>query len=249
VIASSSSLTVVTAARFYLRPLRRTVERSVQGSTRRTWGVQLGPREVVGHRVVLRSPRIADAAQWREARMRERERIEPWWASSRLTWDERHTDARWVTTVLQARREARAGRALPLVVEIDGHVAGQCGLEWISPHTGVAEMGIWMDSRWAGKGISTVAAGMMVDHALTTLGLHRLTAPISEGNVAAAWGAKRLGMRREGTMASFLEVGGKRRDHHLWAITSDCIPPGGFAEAMLAVATEPRAPRRPVPPP
>jgi ribosomal-protein-alanine N-acetyltransferase len=249
VIASSSTLTVVTAARFYLRPLRRTVERSVQGSTRRTWGVQLGPREVVGHRVVLRSPRIADAAQWREARMRERERIEPWWASSRLTWDERHTDARWVTTVLQARREARAGRALPLVVEIDGHVAGQCGLEWISPHTGVAEMGIWMDSRWAGTGVTAVAAGMMVDHALTTLGLHRLTAPISEGNLAATWGAERLGMRCEGTMASFLEVGGKRRDHQLWALTSDNVPPGGFAEAMLAASAGPRTPRRAVPPP
>ena len=248
-IASSSSQTMVAVARFYLRPLRRSLDRAVDGSVRRTWGVVLGPREVAGHRLVLRSPRISDAPQWREARLRERERIEPWWVSSPLSWQERHTDVRWVTSVLQARREARAGRSLPLVVEVDGHVAGQCGLEWISTHTGVAEMGIWMDSRWAGRGMSTVAAGMMVDHAMQNLGVHRLVAPISEGNVAAAWGALRLGMTREGTMASFLQVGGERRDHHLWALTSDHLPAEGLAAAMHALADKPRARRAKQPPP
>lgn len=247
-IASSSSRTVVAAAKFYLRPLRRSIGRTLNGSARRTWGVRLGPREVAGHQIVLRSPAIADADEWREARLRERERIEPWWVSSSLTWEERHSDARWVTSVLQSRQAARAGQALPLIVEVDGHVAGQCNLEWISPHTGVAEMGIWMDSRWAGRGVSAVAGSLMIDYAFRVLGLHRLIAPISEGNVAAAWGARKIGMVREGTMAGFLEVAGERRDHHLWALTADRIPAEGLTEAMMAAIRNPRSPRVAVPP-
>jgi RimJ/RimL family protein N-acetyltransferase len=238
-----SSGLVIPVLRFYLRPVRRGLDRLTGRAGRRTWAVRLGPTEVLGHRVVLRSPRLRDAAQWREVRLRERERIEPWWASSPLSWEERHSEARWITTVLQSRREGLAARALPLVVEIDGQLAGQCGLEWIAPHTSTAEMGIWMDSRWAAKGVSAVGAAMMVDYAMTELGLHRLIAPISEGNVAATMGAKKLGMRHEGTMTGFLDVGGVRRDHHLWAFTTDCLPEGGLTAAMQRSALEPRGVR------
>jgi RimJ/RimL family protein N-acetyltransferase len=231
------------AARFYLRPVRRAFDHTRDRAARRTWGVRLGPQPVLGHRIVLRSPRVGDAEQWREVRTRERERIEPWWASSPLTWEERHTDAQWISDVLQARREARAGCALPLVVEIDGQLAGQCNLEWIAPHTRTAEMGIWMDSRWARQGLSAVAAAMVIDYAIAGLGLHRLIAPIGEGNVVAAGGARKLGMRFEGTMAGFLDVGGVRRDHQLWAFTPACLPDGGLTAAMLQSAREPRSER------
>lgn len=232
---------LLAAARFYLRPVRRVFDDARGHTARRTWGVRLGPQPVLGHEIVLRSPRVADAGQWREVRTRERERIEPWWASSPLTWEQRHADATWIGDVLQARREARVGRALPLVVEIDGRLAGQCNLEWIAPHTRTAEMGIWMDSRWARKGLSPVAAAMMVDHAINGLSLHRLVAPIAEGNAAAAAGARKLGMRFEGTMSGFLDVGGVRRDHQLWALTPDCLPPKGLTSAMLRSAQQPRS--------
>lgn len=226
------------AARFYLRPVRRAFDDARHHAVRRTWGVRLGPQPVLGHEVVLRSPRVGDAPRWREVRTRERERIEPWWASSPLDWEQRHADAQWVSDLLQARREARAGRALPLVVEIDGQLAGQCNLEWIAPHTSTAEMGIWMDSRWARSGLSPVAAAMMVDYAIADLGLHRLIAPIATGNLAAAAGARKLGMRLEGTMSGFLDVGGVRRDHELWALTPGGIPAGGLTAAMLRSAQE-----------
>jgi len=58
-----------------------------------------------------------------------------------------------------------------------------------------------------------------------TLGLRRVTAPICVDNAAAAKRAERVGMRREGTMTSFLDVGGRRRDHDMWAITSDMWAP------------------------
>ncbi len=241
---SISSQQLAAVLRFHVRSAWRGVGRAVRTSDFRMWGARLGPVEVAGHQLALRSPRLDDAAQWREVRLRERAHIERWWTTSPLSWAERHTDAQWVSYVLEACRQARAGRALPLVIEVDGQLAGQCNLEGIDPAAGAAEMGIWMDSTWAGRGVATVAAALVVDHAVTELGLYRITAPICEGNIAAAWGARRLGMLREGVMAGFLDVGGARRDHHLWAITADRVLPDGLAPAMLEAATRPRR-RRP----
>lgn len=232
-----TALTLAAALRFYLRSARHDVGRAVHMSDARTWGARLGPVAVAGHQLILRSPRLDDAAQWREVRLRERAHIEQWWTTSPLSWAQRHTDAQWVSYVLEARRQARAGRALPLVIEADGQLVGQCNLEGIDPVAGIGEMGIWMDSTWAGQGLATVAAALVVDHAVTELGLHRITAPICEGNVAAAWGARRLGMLREGVMEGFLDVGGARQNHHLWAMTANRIPPGGLTVAMLEAAS------------
>jgi RimJ/RimL family protein N-acetyltransferase len=230
--------------RFHLRPLRRLVERSRPGAPpSRTWGVSLGPLAVGDRTVRLRSPRIADAPDWRRLRMANRERIEPWWTSSPLSWEQRHTDAEWVSHYLQARRDALAGDSLPLVVEVDGEFVGQCNLEWIDAYTGNAEMGIWLDAEIAGKGLSAVAAACLLDHTFDTLGLHRVTAPIAEGNELAAWGAQHMGMHREGLMVGYLDVGGARRAHHLWALTREDVPAGGMVATMLATAGRPRTPR------
>ncbi len=238
-----SSRMLVAVLRFYLRSAWHDVGRAVRSAEPGTWGVRLGPVEVTGAQLVLRSPRLGDAAQWREVRLREQAHIERWWVTSPLSWTERHTDTQWVSSVLQARREARAGQALPLVVEIDGRLAGQCSLEPINALAGTAEIGIWIDSAWAGQGVSTIAAGLVIDHAMTELGLHRITAPICAGNIAAMWVARRVGMLREGAMAGFLDVDGARRDHHLWAITADHIPPGGVTAAMLEAASRVRTRR------
>ncbi|WP_433503796.1 GNAT family N-acetyltransferase [Pseudonocardia halophobica] len=192
----------------------------------------------------MRSPRLADAAEWRRLRILNRERIEPWWVSSSLSWEERHSDAEWMSHYLHARRAAIAGKALPLVVEVDGRFTGQCNLEWIDPHNGNAELGIWLDEAIAATGLTGVAAAAVVDYAFGPLGLHRLSAPIADGNDLAAWGAERLGMRREGLMAGYLDVGGRRRAHHLWAITRDDLPEGGMLAFATTEASRARGPRR-----
>lgn len=238
-----SSRMLIAVFRFYLRSAWRDVGQAVRSAQPGTWGVRLGPVAVAGCQLVLRSPRLGDATQWREVRLREQAHIEKWWATSPLSWTERHTDGQWVSYVLQARREARAGRALPLVVEIDGLLAGQCSLEPINAFASTAELGIWIDSAWAGQGVSTIAGGLVIDYAMTGLGLHRITAPICVGNIAAMWVARQLRLRREGAMAGFLDVGGTRQDHHLWAITADHIPPGGLAAAMIEAASRVRARR------
>jgi RimJ/RimL family protein N-acetyltransferase len=166
--------------------------------------------------------------------------------TSNLTWEQRHTEAVWISSVLQARQAAKAGLALPLVVKIDGRLAGQFNLERIEPHTGNAELGIWLDSRVLGNtAVAGVAAAILFDYAIFELGLYRLTAPIAAGNRAAVWGAQRFGLVKEGLMTGFLDVGGARTDHHLWAFTADRMPPGGMVKTMLEIAANPRVPRSP----
>lgn len=238
-----------TVARFEMRPVRRLVDSwRNTGRGRHTWGLRLGPVEVCGRSVVLRSPRLSDAAAWREIRLRDREKLEPWWITSELSWEDRHTDAAWVSSLLHARQEAKAGRALPLVVEFDGRMVGQISLEWIELHTGNSEMGVWVDSRVYADTVSMrVGAAMLLDHAFLELGLYRVTAPIADGNRAAAWGARRVGMRHEGLMRGFLDVGGARTDHHLWAITADQVPPGGLTKAVCAALERRRRSAQPAP--
>jgi ribosomal-protein-alanine N-acetyltransferase len=226
-----SRTALVAVARFYLRPMRRVFA----GGARRVpgcWAVRLGPMDVAGRQVVLRSPRMSDGPQWRAIRVAERERIEPWWVSSSLTWEQRHTEAAWVSSWLATRRAARAGRALPLVVEVDGKLAGQCGLDWIDRFTATGELGLWLDSRVGKRGMGAVATAALIDYAFGVLGLHRVTAPVRTDNGAASRTMQRAGLIREGTMSAFLDVGGQPRDHDLWAIVADRVPPGGMVQQL-----------------
>jgi RimJ/RimL family protein N-acetyltransferase len=228
---SRSAAVAAAVARFYLRPVRRALT-GARRTPPKTWGVRLGPVEVARRRLVLRSPLMSDGPDWCAVRLAERERIEPWWLTSTLTWEQRHTEAAWVSSWLAMRRLARAGKALPLVVEVDGKLAGQCGLEWIDTFTAGGELGIWMDSKIARGGCGVAATALVVDYAFGELGLRRITAPVCTGNAPAINGCRRLGMVQEGTMASFLDVGGRRRDHELWAITPERVPPQGLINQL-----------------
>lgn len=205
---------------------------AVAGFVRHT--VRLGPVLVAGHRVTLRDTRLADFAPWRAIRLRDREFIEPYWRTSLLSWDERHSRAWWIREYLRQRRPRAAHRALLLSVLVDGEFAGQCQLAPIDPHQRAAEMGLWMDSRRAGHGVGTVAGALITDYGFGPLGLHRITAPVCVGNYPARQAVIRGGMSHEATMIRALDVNGERRDHELWAVTANAAPAGGYVQALIA---------------
>ncbi len=184
-------------------------------------GARLGPLTRGVHRVALRAPQLTDAAAWRFIRLRDRHLIEPFWGSSERSWAERHTEFAWVEEVLTARRNARMGRALSQVIEVDGRFAGQLNLERIDPWARSGEVSVWIDSTLTGREITLVAGHLFAEHVFGQMGLRRVTAPVCVDNAAAARQLQHFGMCREGTMASYLDVGGRRKDHDLWAITSE----------------------------
>ncbi len=191
----------------------------------------------------LRPPRFSDFGQWRRIRLRDREFIEPFWASSPVSWEARHTEKRWVRECLHLRR---ASRSLGFAIEVDGLFAGQCTLTDLDAGASSAEMGIWIDSEYAGCNAGVLAGAMVLDHAFGVLGLHRITAPVSSDNEPAARAAHRGGLVYEATMRAYFDAGGRPKDHDLWAVTADIAPRGGFALPWSMPGTPPRARPRPV---
>ncbi|RDI67746.1 GNAT family N-acetyltransferase [Nocardia pseudobrasiliensis] len=190
---------------------------------------RLGPARLHGSAVVIRPPRLADYPAWRRIRLRDQRLIEPFWYSSPSSWTDRHTEKQWLREYLVATFEARAGRRVAGVIEIDGRFTGQCELVAIDRRCRTAELSIWIDSRLGRHGFAGLAAGLVLDHGFQTLGLERIVAPISPANIGAAHGAEQLGFVREALMARYFDVGGARRDHDLWAVTRADVPADGFA--------------------
>ncbi|MFE3024326.1 GNAT family N-acetyltransferase [Nocardia tengchongensis] len=207
--------------------------------------LRLGPARLHGSTLLLRLPRYSDFPQWRELRLRDRACLEPFWHTSPLSWAERHTEKAWVRECLEAATNARTGRRVATVIEIDGRFAGQVEIGNIDVRARQGEMGIWIDARLGRHGFGGIAAGLILDFAFDALGLERVNAPISPGNAAATSGAVQIGFVREGRMRLHFDVGGARADHDLWSMTRAEIPPKGFSEMWLERTLQHRTPPPP----
>lgn len=126
--------------------------------------------------------------------------------------------ARWLETVPQpyGEVEARAyvafsergwrgrGGETPLaVVDAEtGELLGSCGVHWVDPAQGVAEVGYWV-APWArGRGTATRAARLLAGWVLGTLRYERLQLRADPLNTASCRVAERAGFTREGVLRS-----------------------------------------------
>lgn len=192
---------------------------SAGGSSTDLSRLEIGPLTISGRRVLLRRPRYDDAARWRRIRLADQRYIEPFWVSDDADWASRHTRRRWIRFCLEGRRSARAGTDASWVIEVDGVFSGQVELGSIDWQSRSAELGIWIDSTTARSGAAGLAAMMLTDVALGHLGLVRLALSVSVENRPALATCARLGIRREALMIESLDVGGRRQDHFLLALT------------------------------
>jgi ribosomal-protein-alanine N-acetyltransferase len=189
------------------------------------------PASLEDGRVGLRPLRVRDATAWTEVRVRNEGWLSPWEgrpeAQPYATWAERHSGAVFAAMLRNARKEARAGRSLPMVVTYDGRLAGQItASNVIRGAFDSTSVGYWVDGAVAGRGVLPTALAMLVDHLFDKVGLHRVEANIRPENAASRRVVEKLGFREEALHLRYLFIDGAWRDHLSFAVTREDVPEG-----------------------
>ena len=189
------------------------------------------PLSLADGRVGLRPLRVRDATAWTDVRVRNEAWLSPWEGRPEsqpyASWADRHSGAVFAAMLRTARKEARAGRSLPVAVTYDGRLAGQITASNIVRGAfDSCSVGYWVDSSVAGRGVLPTALAMLVDHLFGAVGLHRVEANIRPENVASRRVVDKLGFREEALHLRYLYIDGGWRDHLSFAVTREDVPDG-----------------------
>jgi [ribosomal protein S5]-alanine N-acetyltransferase len=128
------------------------------------WPTAVGPLRVAAGVIRLRPVRLRDAAQWSRARLDDRSHLEPYEPSTEADWIARHSISAWPAICSSLRAEARKGRMLPYVIELDGRFCGQLTIGNVT-HGALrsAWIGYWVCSSMTGRGVATGALALGLD--------------------------------------------------------------------------------------
>jgi [ribosomal protein S5]-alanine N-acetyltransferase len=181
--------------------------------------------------VLLRPVTRRDRRPWQEVRRRNAAWLTPWEAT-RPPGDPL-PPLSFGGMVRDLRRQAREGRALPLVLQVDGRFAGQVTVSnVVGGSARFGSVGYWIDRRHAGRGHMPVAVALTIDHCFAGLGLHRLEIAIRPENAASLRVVEKLGIKEIGYAPRYLHIDGAWRDHRLFAVTVEEVP-GGLLRRLL----------------
>lgn len=144
---------------------------------------------------------------------------------------------------------ARAGTALPFVIEWEGELVGQLNVSSITHGSlASASIGYWVAKSMAGRGITPTGVALATDYCFRTLRLHRIEICIRPENGPSLRVVEKLGFRYEGLRRRFIHIDGDWRDHYAFALVAEEVPQGVLrrwrdGRAPTDAATVPRADR------
>ncbi|MBU3705392.1 MAG: GNAT family N-acetyltransferase [Mycobacterium sp.] len=204
------------------------------GSAHPGWPVPAGPLRVAAGVVRLRAIRMRDGVQWSRTRLAQRNQLEPWEPTTDLDWVARHAYSAWPAMYSGLRSEARKGRMLPYVIEVDGQFRGQLTIGNVT-HGALrsAWIGYWVSSQVTGGGVATAALALGLDHCFGPVTLHRVEATVRPENTASRRVLAKVGFREEGLLKRYLDVDGAWRDHLLVAMTAEEVE-GSVAARLVS---------------
>jgi ribosomal-protein-alanine N-acetyltransferase len=200
------------------------------------WPASLGGLRVSAGVVALRPVRLRDGKTWSAIRIRDERHLAPWEPSMPGGWAQRHAVSEWPARWLQLRGAARRGAVLPFAITLDGRFVGQVMVGNIVREPLLsAYVGYWVDSSVTGRGVTTAAVALVVDHCFGRVGLHRLEATVRPENLASIRVLAKLGFRKEGLFRRYLDVDGAWRDHYCYAVTVEDLEKTGGLTTRLVV--------------
>jgi len=166
-----------------------------------------------GERVVLRRPGAEDADEY-----------------LRLVAESEALHHPWVYLVATHRsffawlESSRSERDLGCLIcrASDGAIAGAANLsEIVRGFFQSAYLSFYGRAGLDGQGLVREGVGLLLRHAFTEMGLHRIEANVQPGSRRSLALICALGFRREGFSPGYLKIGGEWRDHERWAILAD----------------------------
>jgi [ribosomal protein S5]-alanine N-acetyltransferase len=176
--------------------------------------------------VLLRPIRSGDRRDWQ----RVRERNAGWlqrWEATRPPGQPEVATMTFRAMVRDLRRQATAGRCLPLVLTVNGEFAGQVTVNNIVRGSAqFGSLGYWLDRDYAGRGVMPRAVALVIDHCFFTAGLHRIEIAIRPENSNSLRVVEKLGLHEVGFAPRFLHIDGAWRDHRIYAVTVEECPDG-----------------------
>ena len=141
---------------------------------------------------------------------------------TRVPWPYGEDDARFFVDL--ARRDAREGTGLHLLVRDDGRVVASCGLPVVDARDVSAEVGYWVAPHARRRGVATRASRAVCRWAFEQAGLARLGLRAATVNPGSNGVARALGFTLEGTLRSAHREGGtdqpRQFDMNVWG----CLP-------------------------
>ncbi len=112
----------------------------------------------------------------------------------------------------------REGREHPFVVVEDGEIVGAVALHVPYPQRGMGELGYWVRTDRAGRGVCTEAARAAVEFGFEAIGLYRIELRAGVENLASQRVAEKLGFKREGLLREAGWVAAGYQDMHLFGL-------------------------------
>ena len=165
--------------------------------------------------LVIRPWRLDDAAALAAAARESSAEILPWMGWARPDYSVEDAVTFLAGTAL-AWTEERAHEFA--VTGADGGLLGGVGVNQINRLHRFANLGYWVRTSAARRGVTSAAARAVARWALATLDIHRLEIVVGVGNVASEGVAARIGAHREGVLRGRLHSGERAMDATMFSL-------------------------------
>jgi ribosomal-protein-serine acetyltransferase len=166
--------------------------------------------------VLLRPFGPDDAAALHGATVESLDQLMPW-----MRWCERSfslaDSVAWIEFTENARAKQEAYN-FAIIETASGRLAGSIWLSRIQRIHANANLGYWVRTSCAGRGLCTAAGRLVAQFGFQQLGLNRLDILVAVGNRASERVAEKLGGRREGILRERLQLEGQAKDAVMYGL-------------------------------
>jgi RimJ/RimL family protein N-acetyltransferase len=196
----------------------------VRARSQAAWDCTTTPRRFRAADLVLRPPRLRDAASWRRTRLANQRQLESAFPAQGPDWAAEQDELTWLERCLRLNVAARRGLAYPAVlVDVtagnDPTVVGEIGIDAVDARTRTGELSAWTSTAVpSGRVVRWAVAEVLLRAFTAPAPLLRVVAPASTSNPGPEASLRALGFENELTLTDHRNYGGGPADHRIFVL-------------------------------